>query len=227
MRFLSENDYSVVNLKDLENYLDTNNKSTAKFAVITFDDGYHDFYTRAFPILQEYRFPATVFLPTDFIGNKKKKLTGKEHLTWDQVSELSDRGICFGSHTVTHPELISLRQEVVEYELRQSKETIKDKLNKPVDTFSYPFRFPEADKVFVNILRELLQRYDYKFGVSTRIGTTSISDDLYFMKRLPINSRDDISFFRAKLEGGYNWIHGLQYLLKILRTKIFNKSDRS
>ena len=219
MRFISDNDYSVVDLKDLENCFDHNNELAAKCVVITFDDGYRDFYTKAFPILHEYNFPATVFLPTEFIGNKKKKLTGKEHLTWSQVSELSDQGISFGSHTVTHPELISLRDEDLEYEIKQSKETIEEKLGKSIDTFSYPFKFPEDNKTFIINLRNLLQKHGYHTGVSTRIGTTSKGDDIYSMKRIPVNSDDDILFFKAKLEGAYDWLNIPQYLIKRIRTR--------
>src|SRR5579884_838284 len=41
-----------------------------KPVVITFDDGYRDFYTHAFPVLQQFGFAATMFLPTAFIGEK-------------------------------------------------------------------------------------------------------------------------------------------------------------
>ena len=146
-------------------------------------------------------------------------------MTWHEVRQLSREGIIFGSHTVTHPDLIRLRHKDLEYEVGQSKETIEDKLNKPVDTFSYPFRFPDENKTFIKNLRNLLQKHEYHHGVSTRIGTTSIKDDTYFMRRIPINSGDDIPLFRAKLQGGYNWLHNPQYLYKILRRKLQRKNE--
>ena len=139
-------------------------------------------------------------------------------MTWDEVRQLSREGINFGSHTVTHPELISLRHEDLEYEVRQSKETIEDKLNKPVDTFSYPFRFPDGNKTFIKNLRNLLQKLGYHYGVSTRIGITSKRDDIYFMKRIPVNSGDDIPLFQAKLEGGYDWLYRAQHTYKKIRS---------
>jgi peptidoglycan/xylan/chitin deacetylase (PgdA/CDA1 family) len=217
MRYLAENAYSVVDLDNLEMSFDANNKLVKKFAVITFDDGYYDFYTKALPILQEYNLSATVFLPTDFIGNRNIRLRGKEHLTWSHVVEMSACGISFGSHTVTHPELSGLRNEYIEYELKRSKETIEDKLGKAIDKFSYPFKFPEQNKVFITLLRERLKIYGYKYGVSTRIGTTSKRDDTYFMKRIPISSCDDISLFKAKLEGGYDWVYRPQLFSKMLK----------
>jgi peptidoglycan/xylan/chitin deacetylase (PgdA/CDA1 family) len=215
MRYLHENNYSVIRLQDISNYYSCLQDAN-KYVVITFDDGYDDFYTKAFPILQEHSFPATVFLPTAFIGNKKLKLKGKEHLDWSQVSELSDMGISFGSHTVTHPELRGLRNEDVEYELMQSKKTIEDKLGKSIDTFSYPFKFPEENRKFITLLKEILENSGYNLGVSTRIGTTSKRDDIYFMKRIAINSKDDILLFQAKLEGGYDWLYKVQRFSKII-----------
>ena len=45
--------------------------------VLTFDDGWYDFYTNCFPILKAHEVPATVFLPTDFIGSKNSFWTDR------------------------------------------------------------------------------------------------------------------------------------------------------
>jgi peptidoglycan/xylan/chitin deacetylase (PgdA/CDA1 family) len=243
MRFLHENNYSVISLAKAVKMLDSNsqpnqlntqhatrntqiklnqplNHSTnqpLKYVVLTFDDGFRDFYTQAFPILQKYGFTATVFLPTGFIDNKGLKLKGKEHLNWIEVRELHNNGINFGSHTVTHPQLKLLKKEDIEYEIRQSKETIQNKLGESIDSFSYPFKFPEEDKEFTKYLRVILQKFGYKYSVSTRIGTTSKKDDIFFLKRIPANSCDDISLFKAKLQGGYDWLYWPQYFLKMAK----------
>lgn len=62
--------FDVVSLETAMYFLDGERKVSRPLAVITFDDGYLDFYEEAFPILNEFGFPATVFLPTDFIGQK-------------------------------------------------------------------------------------------------------------------------------------------------------------
>lgn len=134
------------------------------------------------------------------------------------MRELHSKGITFGSHTVTHPQLSDLSSVEVEHEIKLSKEIIEDKLGEGIDTFSYPFKFPEADKAFTKLLRDLLQKHGYHYDVSTRIGTTSKSDDMHFMKRIPANSRDDMAFFQAKLEGGYDWLYKLQRIVKKIRS---------
>jgi peptidoglycan/xylan/chitin deacetylase (PgdA/CDA1 family) len=107
-----------------------NERNKPRYVVLTFDDGYLDFYTQAFPVLRQYGFTATVFLPTDYIDSSKPGLKGKYHLTWDLVRELSQSGIDFGSHTCSHPQLYELSPAEIESELRKSKETIEFQLKK-------------------------------------------------------------------------------------------------
>ena len=63
IRFLHENQYSVIGLGELVNRV-TERKRSEKFVVITFDDGFRDFYTHAMPVLSRYGFGATMFLAT-------------------------------------------------------------------------------------------------------------------------------------------------------------------
>jgi peptidoglycan/xylan/chitin deacetylase (PgdA/CDA1 family) len=223
MRFLKENNYNVISLSHgVELLYGAGNKSNkqASYVVITFDDGFRDFYLIAFPILQKYGFTATVFMPTDYITDHTKKMAGKEHLSWDEVSELYKHGISFGSHTVNHAQLKDLNSEQVKDEIRHSKQIIESKIGAPIDSFSYPFAFPEEDKELTRRLTDTLIACGYKYGVSTRLGRASAKDPIYFLKRLPVNSRDDLTFFKAKLEGGYDWLHWIQLTSKVIRAKL-------
>ena len=215
MRYLSENNYDAINLRDMSDNFDADH--SAKQVVITFDDGFRDFFTTAFPILKKYNFSATVFLPTGFIDNERLSFKDKECMTWDEVRQLSAEGIIFGSHTATHHQLITLTNTEIEHELLHSKKIIEDNLGTTINTFSYPYKFPDENKSFKIRLQDLLIKCGYKYGVSTRIGTTSKKDNTYFMKRLPVNSNDDIIFLQAKLNGGYNWLYYAQTLNKFIR----------
>jgi len=220
MRFLSDHNYTVVDLKDLKNCFDTNNKPLNKFAVITFDDGYRDFYTNAFPILQKYHFPATVFLPTDFINEDRVTFKGRECLAWSEVRESHKKGISFGSHTLSHPELYRLSWEMVRQELLDSRLRIEDDLHTPVTNFCYPYAFPQEDQDFVLRFKQELVGQGYHFAVNTVIGRAGRESDPLSLARLPVNHGDDEKLFKAKLLGGYDWMARAQAFVRRIKFQL-------
>jgi len=97
------------------------------YVSITFDDGYASTYEKAFPILNRYGFPATVFVITSYIGELQN------YMDWDQVLTLSSLGKWeIGSHTHTHPDLTTLKADHVIAELRHSKEVLVSKGLNPI-----------------------------------------------------------------------------------------------
>src|SRR5437867_683972 len=83
------------------------------------------------PILHNYGFRATVFLPTACIADDRRSLNSRDCLTWREVRELHRLGVVFGSHTVTHRQLKVLTPETVEQEIRDSKVTLEHHLGHP------------------------------------------------------------------------------------------------
>jgi peptidoglycan/xylan/chitin deacetylase (PgdA/CDA1 family) len=220
MQFLHRNGYRTVNLSDVARGVGINAGADNKLVAITFDDGYRDFYRNAFPIMSEYGFRGTMYLPTAYIGDTTREFKGHACLTWSEVRELHRSGVEFGSHTVNHPQLASLETDAVRYEVDSSKATIESRLGHAVRSFAYPYAFPETRHRFVTRLRELLEEAGYDNGVSTMIGTADRTSERLFMKRLPVNSADDSALFRAKLEGSYDWLHAFQYASKLVSTSI-------
>jgi peptidoglycan/xylan/chitin deacetylase (PgdA/CDA1 family) len=184
--------------------------------VLTFDDGYRDFLTEAWPVMQQCGFSATVFLVTDRIQNEPQRIEGADYLTWRDVRELHKEGVSFGSHTVSHADLRSLGPEQIDYELGYSKEVIEQKLGAPVRSFSYAFPFPEEDEDFIRYLVDVLENHGYQNAVSTVIGRARDERQQFFLPRLPINNWDDAQFLKAKLEGGYDWLHWPQWVHKFV-----------
>jgi peptidoglycan/xylan/chitin deacetylase (PgdA/CDA1 family) len=216
MKFLHENGYRALSLDEAVQLL-AGNGSSQKTVVITFDDGFADFYSHAFPILSEHGFTATVFLVTGLLKTQTACFKGKKCLNLSEVRELHSQGISIGSHTITHPELKLLEQDEVENELSGSKKSLQDALGAPVKSFAYPFAFPEADRGFVSRLADLLNKCGYENGVTTILGTSHPGANRWFLPRLPINSQDDLRVLRAKLDGAYDWLHGPQYLVKTIK----------
>jgi peptidoglycan/xylan/chitin deacetylase (PgdA/CDA1 family) len=122
-----------------------------RIVIITFDDGYADSYTLAFPVLKHYRFVATIFLVSDYVNTDHvfpwdvPKITGDAGpalyrlLAWEQVHEMAAYGIEFGSHTCTHPrQLTDLSAEQCWDEIARSRTDLGAKLGRQVVSFCYP-----------------------------------------------------------------------------------------
>ena len=214
LRALLVGGYQSLSLEEASRRLQDPALSLQRSVVITFDDGYMDFMDHAFPHLMQFGFTATVFLPTAYIGDATRNFKGKQCLTWGQVQELHRSGICFGSHTVTHPRLDTLSGQELEFEIAGSKSAIEDKLGCAINCFAYPYAFPEPKTAFKHQLRDLLWNTGYRYGVCTNIGTEDGQVDRLFMRRLPINSCDDPELFAAKLDGAYDWLGVPQDLTK-------------
>jgi peptidoglycan/xylan/chitin deacetylase (PgdA/CDA1 family) len=220
MRLLAGEGYKTMALTQLAARLKNNLPFAEKTVVLTFDDGYKDFYVHGFPILKEHGFGATVFLPTAFIGDERRSFKDVECLTWSEVREMRKAGIEFGSHTVNHPQLRELTRGEIERELVESRSQLERQLGEPVALFCYPFAFPQQDSSFARDFRDLLIQSGYTCCSTTEVGRVRPGDDPYRLKRLPANSLDDPALFRAKLEGGYDWLALPQALVKQLKQLI-------
>jgi len=183
MRFLRNSGYQAVTLSDLTSAFVENRHVSPKSVVITFDDGFLNFYTSAYPTLEEFGFSATVFLVTDQCGKfndwsgNPPELPRSELLTWAQVKELSRFGIEFGAHTKTHRDLTKLTESDVKAEMVGSKITLEDILGKKTTTFAYPYgRF--TDRV------RQIAKNTFAAACSTNLGKVSSSSDPYSLERV-------------------------------------------
>jgi peptidoglycan/xylan/chitin deacetylase (PgdA/CDA1 family) len=118
-------------------------QSPLRSLVLTFDDGFLNFYTHAFPVLETFGAKVTVFPTAGFIGlaSDWDILPRREHLGKSHIREIADHGHEIGSHTMTHADLTKLRTGDLERELRDSKRVLEDITGKPVTSLSFPFGF--------------------------------------------------------------------------------------
>lgn len=129
--YLSQHGYHSVTLTQLYDFFYGNGQLPEKPIVITFDDGYKDNYTTAFPILKKYSFTATVFVITSNVGHSN-------NLSWSQLKDLTHNGWLVESHTVSHYDLTKLDSTKLAHELKDSKTSIEKQLGTTVDFFAYP-----------------------------------------------------------------------------------------
>lgn len=206
MGYLSAHGYRVIELADLCRSLVTGQALPARSVVLTFDDGFADNYTQAYPILQRFGFPATIFLTVGFIGTAELPVLSGPHrparpLTWPQVSEMGRHGISFGSHTLTHSSLPQLGEEELQREVCGSRLLLEEKLGRGVQFFCYP------KGEFTASVKAVVQRAGYEGACSTYPGPVRAECDLFALPRTYIGRDDTVSDFRKKLCGAYDLLH--------------------
>jgi peptidoglycan/xylan/chitin deacetylase (PgdA/CDA1 family) len=198
MKYLYDHGYHPITLGDWLDYCDHVRILPPKPVIITFDDGYKDNYTYAYPILREYQFTATIFLVVERIGDFNqwdKDFTQVPLLTWNEINEMSCQGIIFGTHTLSHQRLTKINPIMAQKEICASREILEDRLIKPVEFIAYPNGDYNLE------IKNLVRKSGYRGAVTTQRGMNRATEDHYAMKRIYIFRDDTFLDFVSKIDG--------------------------
>jgi peptidoglycan/xylan/chitin deacetylase (PgdA/CDA1 family) len=153
--------------------------------VITFDDALLDFYINAMPILREFDYPVTMFVPSGLVGQHAKWDTydnSKPLMSWGQLAQCQQWNVTFASHTVNHVRLTECSDLTLSYELQTSLHMLQNKLEKVISALAYPGGYQDA-----RIRRAAgIAGYQYGLGASSRWGNGPESD-LFQLRRQRFN----------------------------------------
>jgi peptidoglycan/xylan/chitin deacetylase (PgdA/CDA1 family) len=190
MCYLHDRGYHCLPLREVLQ-ISANNLLQKKTFALTFDDGYEDFYTLAYPVLRNYSFIATVFMVTDQVGEKNDsaETTHRSSLNWKQIDELHRAGISFGSHTHTHRQLTRLSNDEIWHELLVSKQRLEARLNYQVLFLAYPYGDSNSE----------IQKMAEAAGYLAGCGVLKGRGGRFNLRRREIHSVDNILTFRLKL----------------------------
>ncbi len=144
MCFLKEHKYRVIPLKRLVSLLANHKPLPPKSVVITIDDGYKTVFTHAFPILKEFGYPFTVFLPTEAIEKRYP-----DYLTWAEVKQMQKWGADFQDHSYAHYRLGLKPSSMSETEyrrwirtdLQKSRRIFKKRLGYKPEILAFPYGY--------------------------------------------------------------------------------------
>ena len=190
MQILYDRRFNIISLSDLVALMHNKQPLPSKTAVITFDDGFKNFYLKAYPILQEFGFSATVFLVPGYIGKTSEwNATSRgipvlDLLEWSEIREMVKSGIDFGAHTMNHTDLSRLSREQARQEIVDSKLLIQKYLEKDAQFFAYPYgRLTNETKAIVK--DEFLGACSVTFGFVDRESNvyTLPRIDMYYFSR--------------------------------------------
>lgn len=212
MQWLKTQGYTVLSLSQI---LEINSLwgIPRKSAVLTFDDGFADFFTDAMPILEKYKYPATLFIVAGRVGDSSRWqeiALQKPLLDWDVLIEVAGRGYQIGSHGMFHRRLTDLATKELEEELADSKMLLEARLGVKVDAFSYPWGSYEERE------RNAVKNVGYLSAVTVNNDWESgFKRDPFRIPRIAISRTDSPEDFKFKISGR----------TKLLSTinRIFNK----
>ena len=188
MEYLASEGYHTITLQELADALEKGAALPEKPVLLTFDDGYRDNYDVAYPILKAYGMKAAIFLITDYVS------LYPNYLTWEEVRDMRQNGIEFGSHTLNHVELTACASaEELKKQLFDSKAAIEWRLGSPVTFLAYPCGSHNQTVI------DALKVAGYRGAFTVEMGSDHPGDNMYTLQRIPIFGSNDHTLLRFKL----------------------------
>ncbi len=206
MRLISQR-YEVIRLRDIARALD--GPRSSRLAILTFDDGFLDFFTTAYPILEGLTLPATVFVPSGFVGgyndwDANGVCARKPLMAADDLRQLQQSGLVdFGSHTIDHVRMTQQSRSEMRRQAIDSQSALEALTGSPVLMFAYPYGMlddysDETDRV--------LSEAGYRIAVTAHWGTRNSASETLRLRRVFFREQDDERALIRKIEGWYDWI---------------------
>lgn len=186
----------VARLAEVVEALRERKRLPQRTVVLTFDDGFENFYTAAAPVLRRFRFPATVFLPTAFCGKtnawpgQPSWVPAEPLLNWEQVRELAEEGFAFGAHSHTHPVLTEVSPAEAEREIEQSRREVEAATGRAAEFFCYPYGQLNPS------VRTLVQKH-FVGACSTAAGILEPRADPFALPRVDVHYLRSAARFRS------------------------------
>nr|HPJ72872.1 polysaccharide deacetylase family protein [bacterium] len=211
LKTIRDRGYRVVTLDDLLDAPAAARPPDSPRLVITFDDGYRDWYDNAFPILQEFSYPGVFFLTVGLVDGsaeipRYRTLAAERRraLTPGQIADMAGAGMRFESHGVTHREMPALSPGERNGELKESARKIAEWTGRAPGWFAFP-----RGKYVPEMIGEL-RGAGYRGAVTVDPGSNVRFRGYPLVRRTEISADDSLCDFGFKLRGGADFIHRLR-----------------
>lgn len=176
------------------------NATSRGCVVLTFDDGYADTLTTAAPLLKQYGVRATCYVVSGALGTYNRwdadhLRESKPLMSREQLDQWLAAGMEVGSHSLSHPRLHELPEDVAQREIAGSRAALRNLLGVPIDHFAYPFGAFNADTV------AWVRRAGYSSAVTVLPGIARTSDDPLRLPRILVNGEHGLWKFLLHVLG--------------------------
>lgn len=186
MKFLKDNGFHPITMQQLYEYMTQGKAVPVKPVVLTFDDGYPDTYSIVMPIMKEYGFACTVFIPTYDADQGTR-------LTWQQIKEMKEAGIDIQSHSYKHERMTDMQGQTLEDEVKLSQEALQKQLGITSDYFCYPYGSENK------AVEAVVKKYHVKLAFTMNPGWAKQGDNPYAVNRIWIGNAVDIGNFKQRV----------------------------
>lgn len=191
LKILRDGGYQVLTLGKVVDSLQAGRPLPERCAVISVDDAYRSFLTGAWPLLQEFGYPATLFVNTDAIG-------GHDFMTWKELKTLHDAGLEIGNHSASHAYMLDRWlnesdqgwEQRINDDLERSNQAFLDHLGFVPELFAYPYG------EFSLQLKAIVKSSNFRAAFGQQSGVIVSGLDLFTLPRFPVSSVEE---FRSKL----------------------------
>jgi peptidoglycan/xylan/chitin deacetylase (PgdA/CDA1 family) len=229
MDFLLKNNFQSLSLEEYADIANGNKTPTGRSVLITFDDGFNDNYTIAWPIAKKYGMKLNFFITTRYIGcntpislyknsefvdyhiNKYCDLW--RQLTWDELHDLKNQGANIELHGHNHLCYNKCKPSDVNEDIITSINVFKKNMMHQPQFFAIPY-----GNIFSynNYIIDSLKQNNIKIIFSTVIGRTRLPSNKLPFHRLVLTPYDNLSIFEANLYGAYDYIGMLKFFYEYL-----------
>jgi peptidoglycan/xylan/chitin deacetylase (PgdA/CDA1 family) len=198
MRILSALGYTGVTLADCIAAFRGEKELPRRPVCVTFDDGFRCVFTEAAPVLRELSWPATVFVPSAYMGAPGgwegiKEWSPEPIMRSDELRDLLRAGWEAGGHTQTHCDLSALDDAAALAEIAGGARDLSNALQTDIRTFAYPYgRLNDRTPA-------LVREAGLQCAVTVVSGRARPDDDPYLLPRVKVASRDGAVLFLYRL----------------------------
>lgn len=223
MEFLKRGGFQTISLKEITECIYNGRDFPKKSIAITFDDGFKNIYSKAFPVLKEFGFTATLFLISGKCGKdnqwdrQTKNIPRLVLLSWDEILEMSDNGIEFGAHTMSHADLSKLSLDKAAEEITRSKSMIQGRLKKDTLFFAYPYG--RQSEQIQSIVKD-----EFSGACSDKMGFTTLKSDIYSLPRIEMyyfSGNNLLSWIETPFFSYYiQWRYVLRSIRESMRSRL-------